>query len=83
MADGPARFPQGSSCPAVLRSHLKEDCHFEYGALTLFGRPFHAVLLTLHFPLLTKLSAISYQPSAPVPEAVRLRHAKPILIANC
>ena len=50
MADGPAGFPQGSSCPAVLRSHSKEDCIFEYGALTLFGRPFQTVLLTLSCP---------------------------------
>jgi hypothetical protein len=40
LADGPAGFPQGFSCPAVLRSHSKEDCNFEYGALTLSGRPF-------------------------------------------
>ena len=29
---------------------MKEDCIFEYGAITLFGRPFHAVLLTLPYP---------------------------------
>ena len=50
LPDGPGGFPQGSSCPAVLRSHLKEDCIFEYGAITLSGRPFHAVLLTLPCP---------------------------------
>src|ERR1700688_4403650 len=26
--DGPGRFPQGSTCPAVLRSHLKLRLHF-------------------------------------------------------
>ena len=50
LPDGPGRFPQGSTCPAVLRSHLKEDCIFEYGAVTLYGRPFQTVLLTLSYP---------------------------------
>src|SRR4030081_2020741 len=50
LPDGPGRFPQGFTCPAVLRSHLKEDCIFEYGAVTLYGRPFQTVLLTLSYP---------------------------------
>src|SRR5436190_19406206 len=50
LPDGPGRFPQGSTCPAVLRSHLKEDCIFRYGAVTLYGRPFQTVLLTLSYP---------------------------------
>ncbi len=50
LPDGPGRFPQGSTCPAVLRSHWKEDCIFAYGAVTLYGRPFHAVPLTLPYP---------------------------------
>ncbi len=28
LPDGPGRFPQGSSCPAVLRSHSKAGWHF-------------------------------------------------------
>ena len=50
LPDGPGRFPQGSTCPAVLRSHLKEDCIFIYGAVTLYGRPFQTVRLTLSYP---------------------------------
>ena len=50
LPDGPGRFPQGSTCPAVLRSHLKEDCIFIYAAVTLYGRPFQTVLLTLSYP---------------------------------
>ena len=50
LPDGPGRFPQGSTCPAVLRSHLKEDCIFIYGAVTLYGRTFQTVLLTLSYP---------------------------------
>jgi hypothetical protein len=46
LPDGPGRFPQGSTCPAVLRSHWKEDCIFTYGAVTLYGRPFQTVRLT-------------------------------------
>ena len=52
LPDGPGRFKQGFSCPALLRSHSKEDCIFTYGAVTLFGRPFQAVLVTLSVPLL-------------------------------
>ena len=29
---------------------MKEDCIFKYGAVTLFGRPFQTVLLTLSYP---------------------------------
>src|SRR5580700_1265180 len=28
LPDGPGRFPQGSTCPAVLRSHSKLGWHF-------------------------------------------------------
>ena len=28
LPDGPGRFPQGFSCPAVLRSHWKAKVHF-------------------------------------------------------
>jgi hypothetical protein len=57
LPDGPGRFPQGSTCPAVLRSHLKEDCIFTYGAVTLYGRPFQTVRLT-HFPIPRLLALI-------------------------
>ena len=49
LPDGPGRFEQGFSCPALLRSHFNEDCIFEYGAVTLFGRPFQTVHLTLSY----------------------------------
>src|SRR5437870_3620986 len=29
LPDGPGRFPQGFSCPAVLRSHWKGKVHFQ------------------------------------------------------
>src|ERR1019366_8786240 len=50
LPDGPGRFPQGFTCPAVLRSHWKEDCIFTYAAVTLYGRPFQTVRLTLSYP---------------------------------
>jgi hypothetical protein len=50
LPDGPGSFPQGSTCPAVLRSHWKEDCIFTYAAVTLYGRPFQTVRLTLSYP---------------------------------
>ena len=49
LPDGPGGFPQGSTCPAVLRSHYKEDCILRYGAVTLYGRPFRSVRLSGRF----------------------------------
>src|SRR5215471_12110299 len=50
LPDGPGGFKQGSSCPALLRSHSKEDCIFTYAAVTLYGRPFQTVQLILSCP---------------------------------
>src|SRR5450631_2948733 len=50
LPDGPGRFKQGSTCPALLRNHWKEDCIFTYAAVTLYGRPFQTVRLTLSYP---------------------------------
>src|SRR6266852_6903290 len=60
LPDGPGGFPQGSTCPAVLRSHWKEDCIFTYGAVTLYGRPFQTVRLTLSYPSFTR-SAVRFR----------------------
>ena len=61
MPDGPGRFPQGSTCPAVLRNHWKEDCIFTYGAVTLYGRTFQTVQLTLSYP---SFNLVGLRPSA-------------------
>ena len=63
MPDGPGGFKQGFSCPALLRSHWKEDCIFTYAAVTLFGRPFQTVRLTLSYPSFNQMTAI---PTAPL-----------------
>src|SRR5204862_8221024 len=55
LPDGPGSFKQGFSCPALLRSHWKEDCIFTYGAVTLYGRPFQTVRLTLSYPSFNQL----------------------------
>src|SRR6185369_9935483 len=55
LPDGPGSFRQGSTCPALLRSHSKEDCIFTYAAVTLFGRPFQTVRLTLPYPSFNQL----------------------------
>ncbi len=55
LPDGPGRFKQGFSCPALLRSHLKEDCIFTYAAVTLYGRTFQTVQLTLSYPSFNQL----------------------------
>ena len=59
LPDGPGSFSQGSTCPAILRSHWKENCIFTYGAVTLYGRPFQTVRLTLLFPRLLGLEPVS------------------------
>src|ERR1700694_537724 len=57
LPDGPGRFKQGFSCPALLRSHWKEDRIFTYAAVTLYGRPFQTVQLTLSYPSFNLLIA--------------------------
>ena len=61
LPDGPGSFKQGFSCPALLRSHLKEDCIFTYAAVTLCGRPFQTVQLILSCPLFHQLSLPSQE----------------------
>ena len=62
LPDGPGGFKQGFSCPALLRSHWKEDCIFTYAAVTLYGRPFQTVQLTLSYPSFHLLKALSRKP---------------------
>ena len=59
LPDGPGGFKQGFSCPALLRSHWKEDCIFTYAAVTLYGRPFQTVQLTLSCPSFYLLDPLS------------------------
>ena len=59
LPDGPGSFSQGSTCPAILRNHWKENCIFTYGAITLYGRPFQTVRLTLLFPRLLGLEPVA------------------------
>ena len=59
LPDGPGGFKQGFSCPALLRSHWKEDCIFTYAAVTLYGRPFQTVRLTLSYPSFTRSILLS------------------------
>ena len=66
LPDGPGRFSLGSTCPAILRSHLKKDCIFKYGAVTLYGRPSHAVLLTLSYPLFNQVIPGELLPPQPL-----------------
>ncbi len=43
LGGGPPRFKRDSSCPALLGVTSTSSIAFRYGALTLSGRPFHAV----------------------------------------
>jgi hypothetical protein len=49
LADGPARFPQDFTCPAVLGNTVGRLNHFAYGALTLYGRTFQTARLWINF----------------------------------
>ena len=62
LPDGPGGFKQGFSCPALLRSHWKEDCIFTYAAVTLYGRPFQTVQLTLSYPSFYLLETLFRKP---------------------
>jgi hypothetical protein len=75
LPDGPGSFEQGSTCPALLRSHLKEDCIFTYAAVTLCGRPFQTVQLTLSYPSFNQVSAPN-----PLPYGERLRNGHLIIV---
>ena len=46
-----------SRVPRYLGAALKEDCIFTYGAVTLYGRPFQTVRLTLSYPSFNRVKA--------------------------
>ena len=41
---------------------MKEDCIFIYGAVTLYGRPFQTVLLTLSYPSFNRAICRAWKP---------------------
>ena len=47
LRDGPRRFTQDFTCPALLRIPLSLTKTFGYTAFMLYGRPFQTVLLIL------------------------------------
>ena len=53
----PADSHRVSRAPRYLGTTGKEDCLFKYGAVTLSGRPSHAVLLKLSYPFVRTSSA--------------------------
>jgi hypothetical protein len=80
LPDGPGGFPQGFTCPAVLRSHSKSDCIFQYGAVTLFGRPSQTVLITLSYTSLNHEDSGTIANPCTFVIIVVLQH--PILLAD-
>ena len=40
LEDGPPRFRQGFSCPALLRDDRRSPIDFAYGTITVFGAAF-------------------------------------------
>ena len=45
LADGPARFTQGFTCPALLRILLEIIRTYVYGPITLYGETFQILPL--------------------------------------
>ncbi len=43
LTDGPARFTQGFTCPALLRIPLLITLTYPYGAITPYGSPFQMI----------------------------------------
>ena len=43
LTDGPARFTQGFTCPALLRIPLSITLTYPYGAITPYGSPFQMI----------------------------------------
>ena len=62
MGDGPPGFPQGFSCPAVLRYRLRVGSAFAYAAITRYGPAFQRVRLAAG---LVTLLLRALQPPAP------------------
>ena len=65
LADGPAGFTQGSTCPALLRYHARVHKGFGYGAVTRCGRTFQNVPLAF----MSRFAAWPYYPGAALPHA--------------
>jgi hypothetical protein len=51
LEGGPPSFPQGSSCPVVLRNTSHPMTAFAYGTLTPYGGPFQAPSASRHRPV--------------------------------
>ena len=60
LPDGPGRFPQGSSCPAVLRNHWKARSHFHLQGCHLLWPAFPDRSINAFLSLVT-----SPEPAAP------------------
>ena len=56
LEGGPPGFAPGFTCPALLGNREQGGGGFAYGALTRFGRPFHAVPLPAPFLTLPEVS---------------------------
>ena len=49
LADGPARFRQDFSCPALLGKFIRRYTTFAYRTITCYGRTFQTVQLAVYF----------------------------------
>ena len=76
LADGPAGFLQGSTCPVVLGCVKRRSNILSYRALTVYGRPSQTVLIifdfltpplarmTSHNPIITSYNGLDSSPFA-------------------
>ena len=69
LEGGPSGFPQGSTCPVVLRnSAQRASRRFVYRAITVYGRPFQAIQLRQRFVTLRGVCGpLRQSPATPDP----------------
>jgi len=70
LDDGPPKFPSDFTYPMVLRNHKQRgQSLFDYGALTLYGKPFQTSRLSADFVTLRRSSrTLLYDPITPIPQ---------------
>ena len=78
MRDGPRRFPQNSSCSAVLRCRLGSAPGFAYGTVTPYGHAF----LRVRLPFTTPLPAVLQPRARPRPPRFGLLRVRSPLLAQ-
>ena len=73
LGDGPPKFPQGSTCPAVLGALIQRvRSAFTYRSITFYGQPFQVVRLTAGLVTLRRVrKLLRSNPTTPIMQRFR------------